>query len=113
MGDRGEAVASALTDIGAQDSRLGNADSLACGAKVTLSIIFGADNLGHELGTFCYILKGLFGHAWPYVSELKGIVEWAETNRYAFERSISNSNQATALLNDVSRLLSEHLNVCV
>ena len=39
MGDRVEAVASTLADIGAQDSRLANADSLARGAKVTLYII--------------------------------------------------------------------------
>ena len=45
MGDRGEAVASTLADIGAQESRLANADILARGAKVTLSVIVGADNL--------------------------------------------------------------------
>ena len=113
MGDRGEAVASTLTDIGPLESRLANADSLARGAKVTLSVIVGADNLRQELGTFCYILTGLFGYACPYVSELKGIVEWAASNRYAFERAISNSHQATALIDDVSRLLSEYLNDCV
>ena len=52
MGDRVEAVVSTLAGIGAQDSRLTNADSLACGAKVTLSMIVGADNLRLELGTF-------------------------------------------------------------
>ena len=107
MGYRGEAVASTLADIGALDSRLTNADSLDRGAKVTLSVIFGADNLCRELGTFCYILKGLFGHTCPYVREIKGIVEWAASNRDAFERAISNLNQATALLDGVSRLLSE------
>ena len=75
MGDRGAAVASTLTDIGAQDYRLTNADSLACGAKVTLLVIVGSDNLRRKLGTFCYILMGLFGYACPYVRELKGIVE--------------------------------------
>ena len=50
--DRGAAVASTLTDIGAQDFRLGNADNLACGEKVTLSVISGSDNLRHELGMF-------------------------------------------------------------
>ena len=74
MGDRGEAVASTLSDIGAQDSCLDNADSLSRGAKVTLSVIVGADNLRCELGTFCYILTGLFGHSCPYVRDLKGIV---------------------------------------
>ena len=105
MGDRGEAVASTLADIGAQDSRLANTDSLARGAKVTLSVIVGADNLLWGLGKFCYILTKPFGYACPYVRELKGIVEWVVSNRYAFERAISNSHQATALLDDVSRLL--------
>ena len=63
MGDRGEAVASTLTDIGSQYSRLANADSLYRGAKVTLYVIARADNFRRELGTFCYILTGLFGHA--------------------------------------------------
>ena len=80
MVDRGETVASTVADIGAQDSRLTNADSLARGTKVTLSIIVGADNLRRELGTFCYILKGLFGHACPYVRELKGVKEWTVSN---------------------------------
>ena len=75
MGDRGGAVASTRADIGDQDSRLANVDSLARGAKVTLSVIFGSDNLHPELGTICYILTGLFGYACPYVCELKGIVE--------------------------------------
>ena len=113
MGDRGEAVALTLADIGAQDSRLANAGSLARGSKVRLSIIVGADNLRRELGTFCYILTCLFGHTCPYVSELKGIVEWAASKQDAFERAISNSHLATALLDDVSRLLSEYLNTCV
>ena len=52
MGDRGEALESTLADIGAQDSHLANADSLARGAKLTLSVIVGADNLRRELGTF-------------------------------------------------------------
>ena len=98
-----------LADIGAQDSRLSNADSLARIAKLTLSVIVGDDNLRQELGTFCYILTGLFGYACPYVRDLRGIVEWAASNRYAFERAISNSYQATALLDDVSRLLLEYL----
>ena len=106
MGDRGEAVASTLTEIGAQESRLANAYSLARGAKVTIYVIFGADNLRRELGTFCYILTGLFGYACPYVCELNGIVEWAASNLDAFDRSISNSHQATALLDEVSCLLS-------
>ena len=80
MGYRGEAVASTLADIGALDSRLTNADSLDRGAKVTLSVIFGADKLRHELGTFYYILTGLFGRAFPYVRELEWIVEWAASN---------------------------------
>ena len=66
-----------------------------------------------ELGTFCYILTGLFGYACPYVRKLKGIVDWAVSNRDAFERAISNSHQVTALLDYVSRLLSEYLNSCV
>ena len=45
MGDKGEAVASSLADIGAQDSRLANADSLAHRANVTLSVIVVSDNL--------------------------------------------------------------------
>ena len=45
MGDRGAAVASTLSDIRAQESRLANADSLARRAKVTLLVIFGSDNL--------------------------------------------------------------------
>ena len=113
MGDRGDAVASTLAYIGAKDSRLANADSLARRAKVTLSVIVGADNLRRELGTFCYILTGLFGYACPYVRELKGIVEWTVSNQDAFERSISKSHQVTALLDDVSRLMSEYLNACV
>ena len=113
IGDGGEAVASTLADIGAQDSRLANTNSLARGSKVRLSIIVGADNLRRELGTFYYILTGLFGYACPYVRELKGIVEWAASNQDAFERAISNSHLATALLDDVSRLLSEYLNTCV
>ena len=102
MGDRGEAVASTLADIGAQDSCLANANSLARLAKVTLSVIVGADNLRRELGTFCYILTGLFGYAFPYVRELNVIVEWETSNRYDFERAISNSHQETALLDDIS-----------
>ena len=74
MGDRGESVTSTLAENGSQDSRLANADSLARGAKVTLSVIFGADNFCRELGTLCYILTGLFGYACPYVRELKGVV---------------------------------------
>ena len=62
---------------------------------------------------FCYILTGLFGYAYPYVSELKGIVEWAASNRDNFERTVSSSYQATALIDDISRLLSEYLNSCV
>ena len=45
--------------------------------------------------------------------EIKVIVEWTASNRDAFERAISNSHQVTALLDDVSRLLSEYLNACV
>ena len=45
--------------------------------------------------------------------ELKGIVEWAASNRDAFEGAISNSHQATALLDDVSCLLLEYLNARV
>ena len=66
-----------LADIGAQDSRLANVDSLARRAKVTLSVIVGADNLRRELGTFCYILTGLFRYACPYVRDIKGVVEWS------------------------------------
>ena len=113
MGDRGEAVTSTLADIGAQDSRLANADSLARGAKVTLSVSVGADNLRRELGTFCYILTCLFGYSFPYVREINGIVAWAASNQYAFERAISNSHQATDLLDEVSRLLPEYFNACV
>ena len=51
---------SALADIRAQDSRLVNADNLACGAKVALLVIFGLEKLRRKLGTFCYILTGLF-----------------------------------------------------
>ena len=51
------------------------ADSLARGAKVTLSVIVFSDHLCRKLGIF-YILTGLFGYACPYVSELKRIVEW-------------------------------------
>ena len=65
------------------------------------------------MGTFCYILTGLFGYACPYVRELKGIVEWATSNRDTFERAVSTSHQATALLDDISYLLSEDLNACV
>ena len=111
--DRVEAVALTLSDIGAQDSCLANAYRLARGAKVTLSVIVGADNLRRELGIFCYILPGLFVHASPCVCVLKGVVEWATSNQDAFERAISNSHQATALLDEVSRLLSEYLNACV
>ena len=106
MRDRGEAAASTLADIGAQDSCLANADSLARRANTTLSIIVEADNLRQEFWTFCYILTGLFGYACPYVRELKGIVEWAVSNQDAFERAISNLHQAKSLLDDVSRLLS-------
>ena len=80
MGERGEAFTSTLEDIGAQDYRLANSDSLACGAKVTLSVIVGADKLRWELGTFCYILIDLFGYARPHVREIKGIVEWTASN---------------------------------
>ena len=113
MVDRGEAVASTLAGIGYQDSRLANADSLAHGAKVTMSVIAGSDNLRRELGKFFYILTGLFGHACPYVRELKGVVEWVVSNRDAFEWAISNSHQATDLLDDISRLILEYLNACV
>ena len=77
---------------------------------MTLSVFVGVDNLRRELGTFCYIITGLFGYTCPYVRELKRIVEWVASNQYSFERDISNSHQATALLDDVSRLLSEYLN---
>ena len=113
MGDRGEAVDLNLADISNQESRLANADSLTRGAKATVSVIFGADNWRQELGTFCYILTCLFGYSFPYVREINGIVAWAASNQYAFERAISNSHQATALLDDVSRLLSKYLNACV
>ena len=88
MGDREEAVTLTLVDIRYQDSHLSNTDILDRGSKVTLSIIVGDDNLRCGLGTCCYILTGLFGHACPYVRELKGIVEWADSNRDAFERAI-------------------------
>ena len=45
LGDRGAAVASNLADIRSQVSCLTNADSLACGAKVALSVIVNSDNL--------------------------------------------------------------------
>ena len=106
MGDRGEAVASTLANIGAQESRLANADILAHRAKVTLLVISRADNLRSELGTFCYILTDLFGHVFPYVREREGIVEWVASNQDSFERAILNSHQATDLLDDVSCLLS-------
>ena len=80
MVNRGEAVASTLADIGAQDFRLANAYILAHGAKLTLSIIVRAYNLRRELGTFCYILTDLFCRAFPYVCELKEIVEWVASN---------------------------------
>ena len=64
----------------------------------------------HELGTFCYILKGLFGYACTYVREKKGVVEWAASNIDAFEQDVSTSHQVTALLGDVTRLLSEYRN---
>ena len=67
MGDRGEAAASTLADISAQDSRLANSDSLAHVAKVSFSVILETYNLRLELETFCYILTGLFGYACPYV----------------------------------------------
>ena len=105
LGDRGAAVASTLADIGAQGSRLANADNLECRAKVTLLVIVGWDNLRHELGAFCYILTGLFSYVCPYVRELKGVVKWAASNRDAFERAVSTSQQATALLGNISRLL--------
>ena len=88
MGDRGKAVALTLADFGAQDSRLTNADNLARGAKVTLSVIVGSENLRRELGTFCYIITSLFGYACPYVREMKGIVEWVATSRDAFKRAV-------------------------
>ena len=53
LGDRGVAVALTLTDIGYQDSCLVNADNLARGLKVTLSVNVGLENLRHELGAFC------------------------------------------------------------
>ena len=107
------AVVSALADIRAQDSCLTNTDSLARGTKVTLSVIAGSDNLRRELGKFCYIITGLFGYTYPYVREMKGAVEWAASNRDAFKRAVLTFNQATALLDDVSCLLLEYLNVCV
>ena len=113
IGDRGEAVTSNLADIGTQDSRLIIAYSLTGGSKVTLSVIVGADSLRRELGKFSNILTVLFGYACPYVRKRKGIVEWTASNRDSFERAISNSHLATALLDDVSRLLSEYLNACV
>ena len=106
LGDRGEAVASTLTNIRAQDSRLINADNLARRANFTLSVIVGSDNLHCKLGTFCYILMGLFGYACPYMRELKGFFEWAASNRDAFEQAVLTSHQATNLFDDVSRLLS-------
>ena len=71
------------------------------------------DNLCRKLGTFCYILTGLFGYAWPYVRDLKAAVEWASSNRDAFEQAVSASHQATALFDNFSRLLLEYLNACV
>ena len=88
MGNRGAAVASTLADIGAQDSRLVNTDSLSRGAKVTPLVIAVLDNLRCELGTFCYILTGIFAYTCPCVYELKGVVEWAASNRDAFERAV-------------------------
>ena len=82
------------------------------GAKVTLSVIVVSDHLCRKLGIF-YILTGLFGYACPYVSELKRIVEWGASNRDAFERVVSTSHQVTALLDNISHLLSEYLNACV
>ena len=74
LGGRGAAVVLTLADIGAQDSRLINADNLSRGAKVTLLVIFGLDNFCCKLGAFCYIIMGLFGCACPYVHELKILV---------------------------------------
>ena len=113
MGDRGAAVASTLSDIGDQDYRLANADSLSHKAKVNLLVISGLNNLRHELGTFYYILTRLFSYACSYVHEMKGVVEWEASNRDAFERYVLTSHQATALLDNVSRLLSEYLNAYV
>ena len=45
LGGRGASLASNLSDIKSQDSSLANADNLDRGAKVTLSVIFGSDNL--------------------------------------------------------------------
>ena len=78
-----------------------------------MSAIAGSENLHRELGTFYNIFQGLFGYACTYVCDLKGVVEWAASNRETFERDVSTSHQATSLLNDVSRLLSEYLNACV
>ena len=58
------------------------------------------------LGTFYYILTGLFGYACTYVHELKGIVGWSASNGDAFDRALSNSHQATALIYDIYHLLS-------
>ena len=113
MEGRGAAVASTLTDIKDQESRLANAGNLALGAKVTLSIIVGSDNLRRELGTFCYILTGLFGYACPYIHKIRGVVECTASNRGTFKRSVLTSHQATDLLNNISGLLSEYLNACV
>ena len=100
-------------DIGYQDSRLVNADNLARGGKVTLPVIVRSENLRRELGTFCYILTGIFGYACPYMRELKGLVDWAAPNRATFEWAVLTSHQVTDLLYEVSRLLSEYMNACV
>ena len=61
---------------------------------------------------FFYILMGLFGYACPYVRDLKGVVNWAASNRDTFERAISTSHQVTDRFDNISRLLSEYMNNC-
>ena len=61
LGGRNSSIVSTLAEIGAQDSCLVNADNLACGSKITLSVIVDLYNLCRKLVTFCYKLTGLFG----------------------------------------------------
>ena len=86
---------------------------LSGGAKVTLLVIVGSENLRRELGTFCYILTGLFGYACTYVRGMKGVAEGAASNIDAFKQAVLASHQATSLLDNVSHLLLEYLNACV
>ena len=80
LGDRGTAVAYTLVGVGSQDSCLANADSLSRREKVTLLAIVVSDNFRCKLGTFYSILTELFGYAFPYVGELKEVVDWEASN---------------------------------